>query len=181
MVNNKQKKQNWTVWAVVVCVFVVIAVAVFLVLNVVFDKKKNNNTSEQLPTKVEEKKDNTVKEPKPKEESSEKPKVVQYDGDDPNEAEELSGVITYAGKVGDNLTIRVNIDQFVEGGMCYLTIMQEENVIFGASTNIIENASTATCDGYDIPLDGFPTGLMEIIIDLDDGQKTGVLKGEVEI
>ena len=40
-----------------------------------------------------------------------KDKYDEYAGEDPNEREDLTGVVTYAGVNGNNLMIRVNIDQ----------------------------------------------------------------------
>lgn len=181
---NKQKRNSdkkWVVWVLVPVLFIVVGVmAFFICRSVIGDKKKDEAVPEQSNTKVEKKKQenkNTEEETEEKEE----PKVKQYEGEDPNLRDDLSGVITYAGVNNDVLMIRVNIDQFVDGGICNLTLVQNGDAMFGASTVMIENASTATCDGFDIPIQGFESGQTTIVVDLEANGKSGQLVGEVEI
>lgn len=111
-------------------------------------------------------------------------KVVQFDGDDPNKADELTGVVTFA-KVnpdGDKLVVRVNIDQFLEEGKCTGYIYNTDNMLVYESEAGIEGAaSTSTCQGFDIPLEGLGTGKKQIIVRLKSGDKTGKIIGETEI
>ncbi len=109
----------------------------------------------------------------------EKEPVVQYDGEDPNELDELTGVITYADVVGEKLMIRVNIDQFLEGGSCELSLIQG-GVKYSASANI-NSVTTATCEGFDVLVNELGKGNYQIMIKLNAGGKTGTINGEVSI
>ena len=115
------------------------------------------------------------------EEVVEKPKTIQYDGDDPNDLEELSGVVTYAGVTGDNLMIRVNIDQYLEGGTCELNLMRGGDIMHSETAEIVGNVTTSTCEGFDIPVNEVGSGNVEIIIHLKSGNKNGVINGGIGI
>ena len=108
-------------------------------------------------------------------------KVIQYDGEDPNAAEELSGVVTYAREVNGKLMIGVNIDQYLGEGKCELVLLQDGREIYQTKVNIVGGASTATCEGFDAPMTGLSTGKVDILIKLSSGGKTGTIKGEVNI
>ena len=111
----------------------------------------------------------------------EKEKVVQYEGGDPNEAAELTGVVTYTGVVGNKLTVRVNIDQYLVEGKCNLVLVQDGAETYGAAADIVASVSTSTCDGFDVPLDTLGTGEYEVVINLVSGSKTGVIRGGARI
>ena len=113
---------------------------------------------------------------------TEKPKVVQYDGDDPNTAEELSGVVTYAGVTDGKLMIRVNIDQYLESGTCDLTLTRGGDSIYSSIASIIGGPSTATCEGFDVPVAGLGGGQVDINISIKsaDGRQ-GSIRGEASI
>ena len=47
--------------------------------------------------------------------------------------------------------------------------------------NIIGSASTSTCEGFDVPISGLGGGVTKININLSDGERSGVIRGEVNI
>ena len=107
--------------------------------------------------------------------------MPQYEGDDPNTTEELTGVITYAGVNGDKLMIRVNIDQFLDSGECGLGLRQAGMNVYNTSARVVSNASTATCEGFDVPVNELGEGNYQITIKLNAGGKTGTINGEVNV
>ena len=112
----------------------------------------------------------------------EKEEVVQYEGENPNSATDLTGVVTYAGLVGDKLTIRVNINQYLSGGSCALRLLYEDDInVYSETVNIVNSASTSTCEGFDVPRTGLAGGKYSIIINLASDGKTGVINGEVNL
>jgi hypothetical protein len=106
-------------------------------------------------------------------------KVTPYEGENPNASESLGGNITYAGPAGDNLMIRVDIDQYVSG-TCWLTL-SNGGTNYEATVNLIADVSTSTCAGFDIPLNNLTSGHYNINIRLTAGDKTGTITGEVDI
>ena len=112
---------------------------------------------------------------------AEKERVVQYDGEDPNQADDLSGVVTYAGVVDGTLMIRVNIDQYLESGNCELTLTQGGANIYNSIANIVGGPSTATCEGFDVPLGELGGGDIQININLSADERHGTIRGEANI
>lgn len=176
MAQKRKNSKKWIFWVLMVVLFVAAAVVCYLVWNNYFRDKEEDKPNEEQSLvekyeeeKVEEKEEETV----------EKKKVVQYEGEDPNIQEELTGVVTYAGVNGDNLMIRVNIDQYLESGSCELSLMQN-GVAYSDVANIVGSAATATCEGFNVSVSGLG-GDYEIVIKISSGDKTGTINGKVEI
>ena len=108
-------------------------------------------------------------------------RTEQYDGEDPNVAEQLSGAITHAGVENDRLIIRLNIDQYLEGGECGLVIKQNGAIIHEEVTGIVSNVTTATCEGFDLPVGLVGNGHFDIVVSISANDKNGIITGEVDI
>lgn len=161
-------------------------VVVMLVKQNYFDNKVEDSVPEISKTEnVTEKDDNITKgEDKKEEVEIKKEEIVQYDGDDPNASEQLTGAITYAGVNGNSLMIRVNIDQLLTSGTCELTLKDGEDVVFSGSVGIVGSAMTSTCEGFDVSMKNLP-GLsgknVQVGIVLKSGDKVGKLEGAVSL
>lgn len=164
---------------------VVAGIIVYLVWNNYFRDKRNDNVDEQDTEIVEEKAeedDVEVIDDSVDERESEKEKVTAYEGDSPNKAEDLTGVVTYAGVApdGKELIIRVNIDQYLGEGSCELNLMRS-GIAYSDMVGIVSSASTATCEGFNIPMSGLASGNYKIVVKISSGGKTGTINGEVNI
>lgn len=180
----KKRKQNKKriYWILILILMVIAGVISYLVWNSYFNDKHNEvETVESSEQEEKESPAAPAEEGELTSEGIEKEKIVQYDGEDPNKAEELSGVVTYAGVNGSNLMIRVNIDQYLDSGSCELTLMRGGAIIYSSIANVIGNASTATCEGFDIPVSELGGGEIEINIKLSAGGRTGLIREEVNI
>ena len=183
MAKKQKKNKKWAYWLLVLVLFVVVAVIVYLVWNAYF-KEEDEGKSSGVTTEVTEMTEIEKKEATQNQEEAEvmeKPKVIQYDGDDPNSSDELSGVITYAGVDGDYLMVRVNIDQYLEDGECKLSLISGGSVIHEEVTDIGSGASTASCNGFNVPLSIAGGGKIDIVVDVMSGEKVGIIQGEVEL
>ena len=179
---RRRRNLRW-VWGTVLLLAVIITV-VILVKNNVFRGNSGDiapssgqnsvNTTGQPESKKDEKKDSSEEAPK-------KEEIPQYDGADPNIAEELSGVISYTGVSGGNLMIRVNIDQYLTDGKCVLVLARDGASIYNAETGIESSVTTSTCSGFDIPISELGPGSLKIKIELKAGEKSGTIEGEVNI
>ena len=109
-----------------------------------------------------------------------KEEIVQYEGENPNKAENLTGNITYAGVVNKKVMIRVNINQFLNNGTCTL-IMKNGDATYSEKASIIESASTSTCKGFDISTDKLKSGEWSIEITVQSGDRTGSMKGIINL
>ena len=180
MSERRRDKKVWLCLGVVAVLLA--AVIVLLVLNnngggADSDVQENENSgviAEKTETGVEANAESTDNE-KVKEE------VVQYDGEDPNESEDITGVITYAAVSGDNLLVRVNIDQYLNSGSCELIISKSGEEVYTDTAEVVDSAATSTCEGFNVPLSALPKGELAISVRLDADQKQGNITGEVTI
>lgn len=185
MVRRRRKSKKWITWLVFLVLIIVAGVVCYFVWEKYFKEedelKQENNTSVVVEESKNEKQEPKNRDNVSEEVMEEEKKVVQYDGADPNKSNDLTGVITYAGVSGANLVVRVNIDQYLSDGSCNLSLLSNGNAVYGDTTKIVASASTATCEGFDVPVSEIGPGSYGIVINLSSGDKIGVIKGEVDI
>lgn len=177
MAQKRKKNKKWIFWVIMIVLFVAAGAVCYLVWDNYFKKKEDKPIEEQSVVEVAV--DDVVAGQEQVEEVVEKEKVVQYEGEDPNEEDELTGVVTYVGVSGESLMIRVNIDQYLDSGSCELSLIQN-GVAYSDTTNIVGSAATATCEGFNVPVSGL-SGNYEIVIKINSGGKNGIIKGEAKI
>ena len=170
----------------IIIIFATICVGTFFALRFF---SKTNEPSERIVEKSTENStdistetvENSTKEDTEEEEKVEKkPEIIQNDGEDPNQLEELTGNLTTSHVSEDKLILRVNIDQFLATGKCFLQLNSGTSTV-EKEANIISSASTSTCEGFDIPINELKSGKWSIEISLDSNNKTGKITGEVDI
>ena len=188
MAQKRKRSKKWISWVILVVLLVAAGVVVYLVWDNYFNDKKEDKQEERVAGQVDKKenmdKNENASEEKEKDEAEkavEAKKVEQYEGDNPNAAGELSGAVTYAGVSGGVLMIRVNIDQYLDGGECGLTLSRGGGTIYSSITDIVGGPSTASCAGFDVPLSELGGGVVEININVKSGERSGVIHGEANI
>lgn len=129
----------------------------------------------------ESQKTETVKKDEPTEQPIEKEEVKQYEGNDPNESESITGAITYLSATDNALMVRVNIDQFLTGGQCEMVLINGGEEVYREVVGMVDAASTSTCEGFNVSRSELPSGETKITINMTAGEKTGVLEGEIEL
>ncbi len=182
MMAKRRRNKRWIGWAFLFVLMVAAVVVVVLVNNNFFgEKNKEESRTDSGVSKQEESKniDMSATESEKKEET--KKDVPQYTGNNPNEAENLSGVISYADVSEGELIIRVNINQFLSAGNCKLNITKNGIDVYSEEANIEESVSTSTCNGFKIPVNNLTTGDLQIEIKLESEGKTGKINGKVRI
>lgn len=181
---QRRRSKKWIFKLVFLALLVVTGVVVYLVKESYFTDGGEEEDAPQ-PVVVEEKLEvkDTGEEvaAKPEETVVEKEKVIQYEGEDPNTAEELTGVVTYAGVTGDKLLIRVNIDQYVAEGSCTLKLVSDGETVYSDETEIEAWSMTSTCKGFDVPLVEIGGEGIDIEIKLEADEKMGIIRGEAEL
>lgn len=187
---KRKKNKKRLFWFLMLILLVIAAVVVYFVWDGYFKgKDEGKKESSQEVEKVEERKGGEEKGKVVKEEDrgqledevEDGKEIVQYDGENPNKAESISGVVTYAGVSGERLMIRVNIDQFLDDGECILNLVRNGSTIYSATARVVGNVATATCEGFDVPVDGISGGVTDIMITIYSGEKTGAITGKVEL
>ena len=180
MARKRKRSKKWISWLIMLILLVAACVMVYLVWDNYFRDDMKKGGEEPEPAEVVDNKteDDTTEDQKPEE----KEEIVQYEGENPNNAGELTGVVTYAGVTGEKLVIRVNINQYLSGGSCSLRLVFEDDVaVLEETAQIVDSASTSTCEGFDIPTAGLQSGNYRIYIGLTSGGKTGMINGEVRL
>ena len=177
---------------------ILIVAAVFAVLMIIRKPKNGDSGTENdtstSETKTEEKsKEKTEKksEEKSKEESKEKSEEktedeivdgktpAQQDGENPNNLDEITGVINYAESDGETLMIRVLINQYLEAGQCLLELTSASDS-FSLSDDVQPSAATSSCS-YDISTSLLNSGNYNIKVTVKSENKNGIIEGEVNV
>ena len=186
---NQKHNKKWLFWVLLVVLFVAAGVMAYFVWKEFFGPKLNLDKENRQEVTVQEEKEKTEARDEAEEETDDSDgaevankKVTQYEGIDPNKSAELTGVITYAAMNGNDLTIRTSIDQYLNSGSCELTILQDGNSVYTETANIVSEASTSVCQGFDLPNFGMMgAGNYQIVIKLSADGKIGTLNEEVNL
>ena len=194
MAQKRKNRRKWVYWLVIVLLLVAAGAIIYLVWNSYF-RPKNSDIHEDNVVKVADdkvEKDNKVDKDDAEQNNSgvggntdeverekEKEQVAAYEGDNPNYNNQLTGALTYAGVNGGILVIRVNIDQYLDSGTCRLSL--GGGTEYSDVVNVVSSASTSTCEGFDIPVSELASGTYKITIDLNSGDKKGIIEGEVSV
>lgn len=142
--------------------------------------QSQHTQQKQPPGKPENSANNSTNSDLPHEEEKRLP--AQYEGTPPATGNTLTGVINYKSIVGNNLVIRVTIDQAIGSGACTLSLTNSSGAKVTKSADISANPSSSTCQGFDIPISELGSGTWKIVIDLtDNGNKSGTISGEITI
>ena len=181
---KRRSNHKWILRLVFLMLLIIAGVICYLVWDNYFNDGKNDarESQEQIVEDeevVEEKQDNEQQQEKIQEEDEKKTK--QYEGEDPNKGNELSGSVTYAEKLDSRIIIRVNIDQYLGDGECELNLVSGSTVVYNKAAKIVSAASTATCEGFDVPASNIGAGDYTILINLSSDNKKGVIKGEIKL
>lgn len=111
---------------------------------------------------------------------AEKDYPKQYEGSNINSSANLTGVISDKSVTGDMLILRTTINQFLSSGSCELTLANGTKTI-SRSSGIIQNPSSSSCEGFDIPVTELGSGTWNVEIKVTSGDRTGLLKDSVNI
>lgn len=182
--SKRRRDFRWVRWLLFL-ILIFGAVAIIILVKNNFDNKPESNNQQSVNTgeseskKSKEKADNDSN---GKEKTSEQEaKAPQYEGESPNKSENLTGIITYANVIDNELVIRVNIDQFLQSGNCNLEMARNGVTYYSQSVGIIESVTTSTCDGFKIPVNELPSGDLQVKINLESEGKSGKIEGRVKI
>lgn len=178
-----------TFWIICIIIIIITIVGIIFVPRILAKNQPAASPTAPTPTNLEAQKSKDTKssetpqssEQKDKTPSSDNKTPAKYDGEDPNVAETLSGIITTARFSGDKFILRINIDQYLSAGTCNLTLSDGTHQL-SKTANLIPSASTSTCEGFDISsseLSNFAKPIY-ITINLISSDKTGIIEGKVE-
>lgn len=186
---KRHQKTKAPFFAIIFFILAIIATIIVLKIFKVVDFGKNVNHSTETAEKIHQKTDqpnessglpiHTEDGTKEDAAAGRTPKTPeQYEGQDVNQLDKLTGTVTYSEKSGNKYRIRVNINQFLKlPGTCKITVYSSSNVVYSETVNVVPNPSSGSCEGFDIPLASLPSGNLNFKIDVNANQKTGLIEG----
>lgn len=178
---RRKKQKSRKIIGSILIVILLVGIG-FCIYKVFFEKKEDSEKQVQTQTQtITPSKKDDQKQPDEDKKMEDKKPIQKYEGEDPNENEKLTGVITYAGATSNNVIVRVNIDQYINGGSCILKMIKNDSVEYEETSNLIADVSTSTCEGFNIPRAKIANGNYIIRIELVSGDKTGSISGELNI
>lgn len=185
MARRRKRNKKWISWMIILVLLVAASAVVYLVWDNYFREKESDDYDEQIVIAVvDDEKDEKKVDLRNDDEEKEvikKEEPKQYEGSDPNQGSEITGAVTYAGIIEPNLVLRINIDQYLSGGICKLSLISDGVVAYEDSANIVGSASTSTCEGFNIPTASLKGGRYQILVSIDANEKTGTIGGEVSV
>ena len=188
---RRKRNKKWISTVIILILLVIAGVVVYFVWDGYFRDKSGDstdNTSGNTTSQVDDKKKTSEAEQQSEDiktdsdtDSTYEKKAIQYDGDSPNILDNLTGSINYARVNGDNFSIRVSIDQYLETGSCELVLVQGGGAVHQETVEIMGDATTSTCKGFDVPVTKLSSGEVQFTVYLLSGDKVGEISGGVEI
>lgn len=186
---RRHSKRPAIIWFLVIFVLAIITTAVYFLLLQPREVKQLKQSTEVQAEHFQAEKNPNSNDSKSKTEEKEDLEAgkthqtpKQYENTDTNPTTKLTGFITYSGKDGNNLTIRITINQLLkETGTCTLTLTSTNGQKIERTATTIDNPSSATCQGFDIPLSEIPVGDYQIDIDIKTAHQNGNIKGSITI
>lgn len=155
-----------------------VIVVTILICKNLNDKATNHDTN--TPGMSEVKPPEPV-EPKPDDDVENK--TPQYEGEDPNELEELTGVITYQDVDPETLVLHsaVSINQYLHSdGQCVFNLERDGTIIRTASAVAEPDVTTSICGPFSLSIDGL-SGTYQIKVVITGDGKRGTILGEITI
>ena len=92
----------------------------------------------------------------------------------------LSGTISYKNVYNNQLILRVTVNQVLSSGSCTL-ILQRGDRLVTKNSEIMQNPSSSSCAGFDVPTSELSTGIWNITVTITSGSKTGKVTETVSI
>lgn len=145
---------------------------------------QTNSTIDTIPSSTAAKGANSSQEGSANANNTEEPNPqtpAQYEGENPNQKEEITGHISYTAINEDALSIRLTLNQYLTSGTCNLKMSLGSQVI-EQSAPIFADPSTSSCQGFDVPLSELSTsGTWQITVQVSANGKTGIITGDYNL
>lgn len=176
-------RQPWVILTLIIIVIAVVVTCIFVTKtpDPETDNPNQSNTdspdSQPDPNSNSDKDDSEDKTPEPDD------KVVQFEGEDPNQLDELTGSVTYRGVNEGMLIISTMINQYLtKEGTCELSLIDENGQSkYKTTVPAIADVTSSVCQTFNIPTVTLNPGKYQINIRISSDQKTGTITDEVEL
>lgn len=171
-------------WMIFIILLVLVAIVIALLI---YFKPNTESAVDQpqptsTPTNSDQPADQADGEPSSNPEDPED-KTTQYEGEDPNTLEELTGSVARKTVSGDQLTVVATIDQYlIRPGLCIIEMKNSAGqLVYTASSDAVADVTTSICEPFVIPADQIGSGKYTIEIQINGDGKQGIITEEVEL
>ena len=144
------------------------------------DLKNTSSTKGSSTKKDNSKDDDTISNKSEPTVEKEKDNPTQYEGSNPNTSESLTGSINYLSVIDGNLTVRITINQVLSTGSCTLTLTNGNKTV-SRSSSIVQNPSSSTCDGFNVPVSELSSGKWKASVSVESDNRKGTFTSEVNV
>lgn len=160
-----------------------VILAIVIVVTVLICKNLNDSTGNPTAT-TPGYTDVTPPEPvEPQPDDNLENKTPQYEGEDPNQLGELTGVITYQDIDPETRVLHsaVSINQYLHSdGQCVFNLERDGITIRTASAVATPDVTTSICGPFSLSVEGL-SGNYQIKVVITGDNKQGVILGEINI
>ncbi len=187
--NKKQSKNHhiflFIILALIICAAVIVALFFLKPLgNKATEENQETNSSssekksESSETKKEEKKEESAStEPSPEAEKNN----TQYEGGNPNNLEEITGTISFAGVSDGKFIVNASLDQTLgTSGACTFTLTHSSGTVLSGTVATEPGPSSSFCS-FSTSSDKALEGDWKIVVELSANGKQGSIAQEVKI
>lgn len=178
-IQKKSKKKHPIIIAAMV-VLLVISGATFCYTYFFHHAPKANPaivTPNTEPTKTDTANLNNNPAPNQEREAEKKP-LLQVEPSTEQPSKSLSASISHQTVANEQLILRTTIDQVVASGSCTL-ILKNSNRTVTKNAPIIQNPSSSSCAGFNIPLAELGTGKWLISIQITSGNQKNIITSSI--
>lgn len=186
--NSKQKNAPWYQRAWVITIFVVLGIACIVALIIFVVKPGQTNTQEdKTSSSIGNDKnpttDTPIKNNQTTDDEEGPEKTIQYEAENPNRLNELSGFITSALQDDTNLYINAMIAQYLKAdATCSLTLKgTNTDFTYTSTVRALPDVTTSNCEEFIVPITNLVPDYYQITIDLSSAEKQGIITRGVQV
>lgn len=178
-IQKKSKKKHPIIITIITTLTVIVSAA--LSYFYIFRPTPENHPSVVQPTPEtaapeRAKPENSSRQPQERE--SEKKPLLQVESSPNQSSQALSSSISHQAVTNGQLILRTTIDQVVASGSCTL-ILKNSNRTVTKNAPIIQNPSSSSCAGFNIPLAELGTGKWLISIQITSGNQKNIITSSI--
>lgn len=162
---------------IIVVVFLLIIVAIAAITVFIISSLQPAKDSTTVPDQ-----EDTIRDPDqpviidPTDTDTDSNKPPQFEGEDPNDSQELTGSISVKDISAGTLYIAATIDQYLENsGTCTLIISNSTGEEYKFNGEAVADITTSVCSAFEVPLNDLSEGHWNLKIELSGNGKTGII------
>lgn len=178
------RSHSWVLALVIIIIIIaIVAVIVYLVKPHSDSPESSDSTTSQQPDTPSDSKTPDDDSTSPETPDSPENKVQQYEGEDPNDLDELTGVVISKYIENGVLTVMATINQYLhQTGTCTITLTgQNSHDSYIASSDAHADITTSYCENFEIPVSTLTSDTYDIEIKLTGDGKIGTIRDEVKL